>query len=160
MKQTSGKQPLSLKHKIALVELVVLLILGCYFFLPKSFSQAMGKDFDPDRVTAVTVQLEGARGKCGEDHTFSLSPADPIYTELIDRLESRKYLPLYTNTTARTTTLDYVVTLIFQQDGAEYIFTFCGDRAMDVRGVKTRTVQLKGYEAFQSSLLALLLGQV
>lgn len=160
MKQTSGKQPLSLKHKIALVELVVLVILGCYFFLPKSFSQAMGKDFAPDRVTAVTVQLEGARGKRGEDHTFSLSPADPIYTELIDRLESRKYLPLYTNTTARTTTLDYVVTLTFQQDGADYIFTFCGDRAMDVRGVKTRTVQLKGYEAFQSSLLALLLGQV
>ena len=31
---------------------------------------------------------------------------------------------------------------------------------MDVKGVKTRTVQLKNYEAFQSSLLALLLGQV
>ena len=90
---------LSLKHKIALVELVVLMILGCYFFLPKSFSQAMGKGFDPDQVTAVTVQLEGARGKRGEDHTFTLSPTDPIYTELIDRLESRKYLPLYLNTT-------------------------------------------------------------
>ena len=73
---------LSLKHKIALVELVVLIILGCYFFLPKSFSQAMGKGFDPDQVTAVTVQLEGARGKRGEDHTFTLSPTDPIYTEL------------------------------------------------------------------------------
>ena len=78
---------LSLKHKIALVELAVLIILGCYFFLPKSFSQAMGKGFDPDQVTAVTVQLEGARGKRGEDHTFTLSPTDPIYTELIDRLE-------------------------------------------------------------------------
>ena len=145
---------LSLKHKIALVELVVLIILGCYFFLPKSFSQAMGKGFDPDQVTAVTVQLEGARGKRGEEHTFTLSPTDPIYTELIDRLESRKYLPLYLNTTVRTTTLDY------EQNGADYIFSFCGDRAMDVKGVKTRTVQLKNYEAFQSSLLALLLGQV
>ena len=140
---------LSLKHKIALVELVVLIILGCYFFLPKSFSQAMGKGFDPDQVTAVTVQLEGARGKRGDD---------PIYTELIDRLESRKYLPLYLNTTVRTTTLDYVTTLTFEQNGADYIFSFCGDRAMDVKGVKTRTVQLKNYEAFQSSLLALLLG--
>ena len=69
---------LSLKHKIALVELVVLIILGCYFFLPKSFSQAMGKGFDPDQVTAVTVQLEGARGKRGEDHTFTLSPPTPF----------------------------------------------------------------------------------
>lgn len=151
---------LSLKHKIALVELAVLMILGCYFFLPKSFSQAMGKGFDPDQVTAVTVQLEGARGKRGEDHTFTLSPTDPIYTELIDRLESRKYLPLYLNTTVRTTTLDYVTTLTFEQNGADCIFSFCGDRAMDVKGVKTRTVQLKNYEAFQSSLLALLLGQV
>ena len=69
---------LSLKHKIALVELVVLIILGCYFFLPKSFSQAMGKGFDPDQVTAVTVQLEGARGKRGEEHTFTLSPKTPL----------------------------------------------------------------------------------
>ena len=68
---------LSLKHRIALVELAVLIILGCYFFLPKSFSQAMGKGFDPDQVTAVTVQLEGARGKRGEDHTFTLSPHRP-----------------------------------------------------------------------------------
>ena len=120
----------------------------------------MAKGFDPDQVTAVTVQLEGARGKRGEDHTFTLSPTDPIYTELIDRLESRKYLPLYLNTTVRTTTLDYVTTLTFEQNGADYIFSFCGDRAMDVKGVKTRTVQLKNYEAFQSSLLALLLGQV
>ena len=92
--------------------------------------------------------------------SFTLSPTDPIYTELIDRLESRKYLPLYLNTTVRTTTLDYVTTLTFEQNGADYIFSFCGDRAMDVKGVKTRTVQLKNYEAFQSSLLALLLGQV
>ncbi|MFR6378792.1 MAG: hypothetical protein ACLUNZ_02145 [Evtepia sp.] len=68
---------LSLKHKIALVELVVLIILGCYFFLPKSFSQAMGKGFDPDQVTAVTVQLEGARGKRGEEHTFTSPPPTP-----------------------------------------------------------------------------------
>lgn len=40
---------LSLKHKIALVELVVLVILGCYFFLPKSFSQAMGRALTPTR---------------------------------------------------------------------------------------------------------------
>ena len=120
----------------------------------------MAKGFDPDQVAAVTVQLEGARGKRGEEHTFTLSPTDPIYTELIDRLESRKYLPLYLNTTVRTTTLDYVTTLTFEQNGADYIFSFCGDRAMDVKGVKTRTVQLKNYEAFQSSLLALLLGQV
>ena len=80
--------------------------------------------------------------------------------ELIDRLESRKYLPQYLNTTVRTTTLDYVTTLTFEQNGADYIFSFCGDRAMDVKGIKTRTVQLKNYEAFQSSLLALLLGQV
>lgn len=38
---------LSRKHKIALVELVVILAVAVYFFFPRPLSGALGSGFDP-----------------------------------------------------------------------------------------------------------------
>lgn len=46
---------LSRKHKIALVELVVILAVAVYFFFPRPLSSALGSGFDPDEVTGVQV---------------------------------------------------------------------------------------------------------
>lgn len=46
---------LSRKHKIALVELVVILAVAVYFFFPRPLSSALGSGFDPDAVTGVQV---------------------------------------------------------------------------------------------------------
>ena len=48
---------LSRKHKIALVELVVILAVAVYFFFPRPLSSALGSGFDPDEVTGVQVDL-------------------------------------------------------------------------------------------------------
>lgn len=52
---------LSRKHKIALVELVVILAVAVYFFFPRPLSSALGSGFDPDAVTGVQVDLTGLR---------------------------------------------------------------------------------------------------
>ena len=77
----------STKHKIALVEIVIVVLLAVWLFFPKNFQKAMGYDFDPEQVTAVTALL--AAGE--EERTVDLSPADPAFEELMTLLESSRY---------------------------------------------------------------------
>ena len=67
---------LSLKHKIALVELVVILLIVLYFFAPRAFSQAMGEGFAPDQVTQIQVDLTNFSGDGQPGRTLLLDPAD------------------------------------------------------------------------------------
>ena len=52
---------LSRKHKIALVELVVILAVAVYFFFPRPLSSALGSGFDPDAVTGGAGGLDRLR---------------------------------------------------------------------------------------------------
>ena len=79
---------LSTKHKIALVEIVIVILLAVWIFSPKSFQSAMGYDFDPAQVTAVTAVLSGDQ----EIHV-DLDEADPAIGELMTLLESSRYRP-------------------------------------------------------------------
>ena len=64
---------LSRKHKIALVELVVILAVAVYFFFPRPLSGALGSGFDPDEVTGVQVDLTAFGGEAEGGRTRSLS---------------------------------------------------------------------------------------
>ena len=70
---------LSRKHKIALVELVVILAVAVYFFFPRPLSSALGSGFDPDAVTGVQVDLTAFGGEAERGRTLSLSPDDPAW---------------------------------------------------------------------------------
>ena len=63
---------LSRKHKIALVELVVILAVAVYFFFPRPLSSALGSGFDPDAVTGVQVDLTAFGGEAAEPSPFRL----------------------------------------------------------------------------------------
>ena len=63
---------LSRKHKIALVELVVILAVAVYFFFPRPLSSALGSGFDPDEVTGVQVDLTAFGGEAEGGRTLSL----------------------------------------------------------------------------------------
>ena len=86
---------LSRKHKIALVELVVILAVAVYFFFPRPLSSALGSGFDPDAVTGVQVDLTAFGGEAEGGRTLSLSPDDPAWEELLSLLSSKWYRPYY-----------------------------------------------------------------
>lgn len=84
---------LSRKHKIALVELVVILAVAVYFFFPRPLSGALGSGFDPDEVTGVQVDLTAFGGEAEGGRTLSLSPDDPAWEELLSLLSSKCTAP-------------------------------------------------------------------
>ena len=65
---------LSRKHKIALVELVVILAVAVYFFFPRPLSSALGSGFDPDEVTGVQVDLTAFGGEAEGGRTSPFRP--------------------------------------------------------------------------------------
>lgn len=152
---------LSLKHKIALVELVVILLIVLYFFAPRSFSQAMGEGFAPDQVTQIQVDLTNFSGDGQPGHTLLLDPADQAAQELVDWLDGKRYFPYYVEGDSRQITLDYTIQLTFSQPEGAYCCTMTGDRAIDMVDStgRSRSYQVSGSEEFQRSLLDFLLQQ-
>ena len=76
---------LSRQHKIALIELVLVLLIALYFFAPRSFSLAMGSGFDREQVTQIQVDLTNYSGDGQPGRTLRLDPADQGAQELLDR---------------------------------------------------------------------------
>lgn len=154
---------LSRKHKIALVELVLVLLLAGYLFGPRGFSGAMGGDFVPAEMEQVQILLQGSGEHRNDDRSILLTPDQPAYQELIAKLESKRYVPYYLESKQRDVTLDYWVTMIFTlPDGRGMrTYAFSGDRAVDTAGSDTRdrTFQLWDSVAFQQSVLDFLLEQ-
>ena len=81
---------LSLKHKIALVELVVFVAIVIWFLGPRSLDRTIG-DFDPAAVTEVQAQLTAFNGQ--EGRAVTLSQGEAAFDQLLTLLESKKYIP-------------------------------------------------------------------
>lgn len=120
----------STKHKIALVEIVIVVLLAVWLFFPKNFQKAMGYDFDPEQVTAVTALL--AAGE--EERTVDLSPADPAFEELMTLLESSRYRAQGAGGQDQGQGLGCRVTLTFRQAAQAYTLSFSGGEQMDFHG--------------------------
>lgn len=151
---------LSLKHKIALVELVVVVLIVLYFFAPRPFASAMGEGFAPDQVTQIQVDLTNFSGDGQPGRTLLLDPADQEAQELLDWLDGKWYLPYYVEGDSRQITLDYTIRLTFSQPEGTWSCTMTGDRAIDMDApARSRSYQVSGSEEFQRSLLDFLLQQ-
>ena len=109
---------LSRKHKIALVELVVLVLLVVWFIAPRPLTRAMAGDgFDPAAVTQIQADLTAFQG--GEGRTLTFSQGEPAFSQLMDLLQSKRYIPYYLDQDAqRSVTLGYRVDLTFSQGEA------------------------------------------
>lgn len=151
---------LSLKHKIALVELVVVVLIVLYFFAPRPFASAMGEGFAPDQVTRIQVDLTNFSGDGQPGRTLLLDPADQEAQELLDWLDGKWYLPYYVEGDSRQITLDYTIRLTFSQPEGTWSCTMTGDQAIDMDApARSRSYQVSGSEEFQRSLLDFLLQQ-
>lgn len=151
---------LPIKYKIALVELLIVVLLVLYFFAPRPLSLAMGSGFDREQVTQIQVDLTNYSGDGQPGRTLQLSPDDPAAQELVDRLEDEWYFPYYVEGDSRQITLDYTIQLTFSQPEGDYCCTITGDRAIDMdRTGASHTYQVSGSEEFQRSLLDFLLQQ-
>lgn len=151
---------LSRKHKIALIELVLVLLIALYFFAPRPLSLAMGGGFDPAQVTQIQVDLTNYSGDGQPGRTLLLDPADPTAQEVLDRLSGKWYFPYYVEGDSRQVTLDYTAKLTFSQPEGDYCCTITGDRAIDMdRTGASHSYQVAGSEEFQRSLLDFLLQQ-
>lgn len=119
---------LSRKHKIALVELVVLVLLVVWFIAPRPLTRAMAGDgFDPAAVTQIQADLTAFQG--GEGRTLTFSQGEPAFSQLMDLLQSKRYIPYYLDQDAqRSVTLGYRVDLTFSQGEASYTLSLTGDR--------------------------------
>ena len=149
---------LSLKHKIALVELVVFVAIVIWFLAPRSLDRTI-RDFDPAAVTEVQAQLTAFNGQEGRAGTPSQGEA--AFDQLLSLLDSKKYIPYYLERDAqRSIALDYKVQLHFTQGAADYTYTFSGDRAIDLTGDgAAKTYQVTDSDVFQQSVLDFLLEQ-
>lgn len=152
---------LSFKHKIALVELVIVLLLVAYFFCPRPLHLAFGGAFDQERITGVQVDLLPVGTQERESRTIQLEPDDPACGELLEYLSGKWYLPYYLEAENRAATLDYTVHITLGQPDRVSTYWFYGDRAIDLGGsdTRTRTYQVTDSESFQQSLLDFLLQQ-
>lgn len=151
---------LSRKHKIALVELALVLLIILYFFAPRSFSLAMGGGFDREQVTQIQVELTNYSGDGQRGRTLQLSPDDPAAQELLDRLDGKWYFPYYVENDSRQLTLGYIIYITFSQPEGGYGCTMTGDRAIDMTSAGgSHSYQVSGSEEFQRSLLDFLLQQ-
>lgn len=151
---------LSRKHKIALIELVLVLLIVLYFFAPRPFSLAMGGGFDLEQVTQIQVDLTNFSGDGQPGRTFRLDPADQEAQELLGWLDSKWYLPYYVEGDSRQIGLDYTIRLTFTQPEGTWSCTMTGDRAIDMDApARSRSYQVSGSEEFQRSLLDFLLQQ-
>lgn len=65
---------LTKRHKIALVELAIALVVALAFFYPRTFSGAMGGSFDPAAMEKVQILLQGTGDKAGDDRSITLTP--------------------------------------------------------------------------------------
>ena len=119
---------LSRKHKIALVELVVLVLLVVWFIAPRPLTRAMAGDgFDPAAVTQIQADLTAFQG--GEGRTLTFSQGEPAFSQLMDLLQSKRYIPYYLDQDAqRSVTLGYRVDLTFSQGEASYTLSLTGHR--------------------------------
>lgn len=149
---------LSLKHKIALVELVVFVAIVIWFLGPRSLDRTIG-DFDPAAVTQIQADLTAFQG--GEGRTLTFSQGEPAFSQLMDLLQSKRYIPYYLDQDAqRSVTLGYCVDLTFSQGEASYTLSLTGDRAIVMGGDGgTKTYQVTDSDAFQQSVLDFLLEQ-
>lgn len=148
----------STKHKIAIVEIVIVVLLAVWLFFPKNFQKAMGYDFDPEQVTAVTALL--AAGE--EERTVDLSPADPAFEELMTLLESSRYRAQGVGGQDQGQGQDYRVTLTFRQNAQTYTLSFAGGEQMDFHGSGeegSRAFRTSDNQAFQQEILDVLLAQ-
>ena len=149
---------LSLKHKIALVELVVFVAIVIWFLGPRSLDRTIG-DFDPAAVTQIQADLTAFQG--GEGRTLTFSQGEPAFSQLMDLLQSKRYIPYDLDQDAqRSVTLGYRVDLTFSQGEASYTLSLTGDRAIVMGGDGgTKTYQVTDSDAFQQSVLDFLLEQ-
>ena len=111
---------MSKKGKIVLAAiLVVSAALVIWSQAPRSLSYAM--DLDPSQTESVDVYLFGLSD--GGSYQMTLSPKDPVFIQLWDLLDSKKYVPMATVNVPKAiplqplsshgTNLDYDVSLLF-----------------------------------------------
>lgn len=134
--------------------LALLVVAAAALFWPRTLPQAMGGDFDPAQLTAIQADLT-APGQ--ETRTLQLSPQDPAFQQLLDLLDSTRYVFWYPGSGPRQVTLEYTVALTFSQEMAVSTLTLCGDKAIDLSNGSPKAYRATGGPAFQEEVLDFLL---
>ena len=149
---------------VGIVVLAAVLLTAAYY--PRSFAQAMGEDYDRQRLDHISIYL--SHPEQGQSREITLSPADPATEDLLALLEGQRYRPVYHNPwtpiSGRALALDYWVHGVFvfqeEEDGSAAVsLSFDGNPEI---GIGPGGVFRRGYRldpAVQQQLLDLLTAQ-
>ena len=140
------------KRIISVIELIIIIPVLVWFFCPRTFSWACGQNYDRADLTAVTVEMSGANTELDTAQSFSLTPGSAECDKLLDLLESRHYVPMYSEDEWDTMTLGYVIdirmetskgpcTVSFSADSPIFFADDHGDRIHDTFRVSGGTFQ-------------------
>ena len=97
------------KRIISVIELIIIIPVLVWFFCPRTFSWACGQNYDRADLTAVTVEMTAGNQALDEAASFSLTPGSAECDKLLDLLESRHYVPMYSEDSWDTMTRSYVI---------------------------------------------------
>lgn len=134
----------------------VLLLLAFY---PRSFFRAMG--VPRGQITRVEVVLDPVDNEEQGYHHLVLTPEDPGFDDLLDLLDSRRYLPMLPRHRVRQLLLEESVWMhvFYEKGGEEYVSSgvyLTGDRPIQVG---RRDYNVSDSQAFQQGVLDLLRDQ-
>ena len=140
------------KRIIAVIEFIIIVPVLVWFFCPRTFPWACGENYDRADLTAVTVEMTAGNQALNESESFSLTPGSEECDKLLDLLESRHYVPMYSEDEWDTMTLGYVIdirmetskgpcTVSFSADSPIHFADDHGDRIHDTFRVSGGTFQ-------------------
>ena len=108
------------KRTMTIAVVVVLLAALVWYLYPRSFAQAMGKNFDWEEVQQIQVYLVSTDFANGETREIFLYTDDPAYEELRTLLDSQKYNPPMGEVYGQAMQLEYYAYFTFsaqKEDG-------------------------------------------
>ena len=131
------------KRIISVIELIIIIPVLIWFFCPRTFSWACGQNYDRQDITAVTVRTSAGNKAVDSTQVMELTPGSEDCDRLLDLLESRRYVPMYSEDEWDTMTLSYVIditittgkgpcTVSFSADSPIHFTDDHGDRIHDV----------------------------
>ena len=136
-----------------------------WLLLPRSFSSAMGKGFEPDRFLGVDATLIAVPTEAPFEHRILTVDLQDSTDELLALLNQRNYIPLPMPGNTRQLTLTYEVHLCFSVPDGVYCMRFTGDDPIEMTastpetGFRERSYRTAGGQAFQQEILDFLLKQ-
>lgn len=148
------------KRLIAVLELIVVIPLLLWFFCPRTFSWACGQSYDRAGLTGVSVTTSAANQSVDSTQTLTLTPGSEECDRLLDLLESRRYVPLYSEEEWDTLTLSYVIDIELTTEKGICTVSFSADSPIhftDDKGERIHDVFRVSGGDFQKEVLALVM---